>query len=129
MTRLETILALMTDFLCRPPTSCAGSRQTCKVCGRPDKFNFSVPDHEWARIVPEAYRGLVVCLACFDLFAHARGEDYALGILYFVGDQRIVEFRPVSDLGASPRRSLDDLADYIISTWPDLSSLYKEDTP
>jgi hypothetical protein len=75
-----------------------GRRQTCKVCGRPDKFNFHVSDRQWCRIVPKAYRGLVVCLACFDAFAYVKGADYALGALYFVGDQRIVEFRPVSDL-------------------------------
>ena len=28
-------------------------QQTCKVCGRPDKFNFHVPDAVWEWIVPE----------------------------------------------------------------------------
>jgi hypothetical protein len=78
-----------------PARDYARYRQTCKVCGRPDKFNFSVSDEDWARIVPPQYRGLVVCFACFDLFAHATRQQYALvGSVYFVGDQGVFEFKP-----------------------------------
>jgi hypothetical protein len=27
-------------------------RQTCKACGRPNKFDFHVPDKVWAAVVP-----------------------------------------------------------------------------
>lgn len=70
----------------------AAYRQTCKVCGRPDKFDFGVPDEEWVEIVPLPYRGLVVCLSCFDLFAVSVGKQYALTRLTFVGDQGVFEF-------------------------------------
>jgi hypothetical protein len=69
-------------------------RQVCKVCGRPDKFNFSVSDAEWEAIVPDNYRRLVVCLSCFDTFAHTKGLNYALAALCFVGDQGVFSFQP-----------------------------------
>lgn len=64
-------------------------RQTCKVCHRPDKFNFHVPDEVWARVVPSRYRKLVVCLACFDDFAAEAGIEYArfLTEVYFAGER------------------------------------------
>src|SRR5262245_23933921 len=31
-------------------------RQTCKVCRCPDKFDFSVPDEMWKRVVPLEYQ-------------------------------------------------------------------------
>jgi len=76
-----------------PYPCCALQNQTCKVCGRRDKFNFAVDDATWAAVVPEAYRNLVVCLACFDDLAQARGIPYSLrGPLYFAGDQETLEF-------------------------------------
>lgn len=66
-------------------------RQTCKVCGRPDKFDFGVSDDDWSQVVPLPYRHLVVCLACFDLFAMVAGHQYALTRLCFVGDQGVWE--------------------------------------
>ncbi len=70
-------------------------RQTCKVCGRPDKFNFNVPDEVWAAVVPLRYQNRVVCLACFDDFARERQVDYAtcLSVLWFAGDAATFEFR------------------------------------
>jgi hypothetical protein len=71
----------------------AEGRQTCKVCGRPDRFDFHVAEGVWARIVPAPYRQLVVCLSCFDLFACAVGQTYTLdGPLYFVGDAATLVF-------------------------------------
>lgn len=63
-------------------------RQTCKVCGRPDKFNFHVPDQIWNEVVPEEYRNRVVCLYCFDEFAERAGKRYAASLreLIFAGD-------------------------------------------
>lgn len=74
--------------------------QTCKVCGHRDKFNFDVPDEVWNAVVPEEYRDRVVCLTCFDNFAHRRGVSYApsLRSLYFAGHQASCEFRPVRAL-------------------------------
>lgn len=73
-------------------------QQTCKVCGRPDKFDFHVPNRIWAAVVPPKFRKLVVCLACFDDFASVKGIDYSQGIevLYFAGEQIAFEFRPVA---------------------------------
>ena len=72
-------------------------RQTCKVCGRPDKFDFTVPDRVWRDVVPLRFRKLVVCLFCFDGFARQRNIDYAdyLRTLYFAGDKASFEFRVV----------------------------------
>jgi hypothetical protein len=53
-----------------------------------------VSDAEWLGIVPEAYRRLVVCLSCFDLFAYTSGQKYTLISLCFVGDQGVFEFEP-----------------------------------
>jgi hypothetical protein len=73
-------------------------RQTCKACGRPDKFDFSVPDRLWAAVVPPALLERVVCLGCFDEFAREAGVDYSgeLTTLYFAGDQAAFVFRTES---------------------------------
>ena len=64
-------------------------RQTCKACGRPDKFDFHVPDDVWAAVVPANLANRVVCLYCFDDFAMKNGVEYAEHIhtIYFAGDQ------------------------------------------
>jgi hypothetical protein len=70
------------------PIDIGSQRQTCKACGRPDKFDFHVPDRVWAAVVPASLRNRVVCLYCFDSFAHAKGVEYGKHIhtLYFAGD-------------------------------------------
>jgi hypothetical protein len=69
-------------------------RQTCKACGRPDKFDFHVPDEVWAAVVPPELANKVVCLYCFDEFAHQRQVAYASHIhtLYFAGDRGSLVF-------------------------------------
>lgn len=72
----------------------ANGRQRCRVCDRPDKFNFHVPDDVWARAVPAAFAGSPVCLFCFDALAEARGVEYAksLSELWFAGDKAVLGF-------------------------------------
>lgn len=72
-------------------------RQTCKVCGQPDKFDFSVRDDVWARVVPAGHRSHVVCLYCFDEFAREKGVPYAdaINTLYFAGDRAVLTFQAV----------------------------------
>lgn len=74
------------------------TRQTCKACGRPDKFDFHVPDEVWAAVVPPTLLNRVVCLDCFDQFARERHIPYAhcLDTLYFAGDQAVMVFRTVT---------------------------------
>ena len=69
-------------------------RQTCKVCGCRDKFDFHVPDATWRQIVPDEYQNRVVCLSCFDDFAHDKGVTYGevLRTLYFAGRAAILVF-------------------------------------
>ena len=73
-------------------------RQTCKVCGCQDKFDFHVRDDLWKKIVPVRYRNNVVCLACFDNFALRKQIDYSdsLEVLYFAGDRAVFKFQTVS---------------------------------
>jgi hypothetical protein len=73
----------------------AAQRQTCKVCGRPDKFDFNVPADVWANIVPKKFRNHVVCLYCFDDFAHDKGADYAASLreVWFAGDRVVLRLR------------------------------------
>lgn len=68
--------------------------QTCKVCGRRDKFNFYVPDKIWEAIVPPMFRSRVVCLSCFDDFAFNNGVEYSeyLEVPCFAGDRASFEF-------------------------------------
>jgi hypothetical protein len=77
-------------------------RQTCKACGRPDYFDFTVPDFVWEQVVPVGLRRLVVCLGCFDLFARKQGVRYGeyLATLYFAGDKVSAIYRAesISDL-------------------------------
>ncbi|HWO40887.1 MAG TPA: hypothetical protein VNO43_03690 [Candidatus Eisenbacteria bacterium] len=75
-----------------------GQRQTCKVCGCEDKFDFHVPDSTWQSVVPPEFQNQVVCLKCFDNFALERQVDYAgaIDILYFAGDRAVFKFQTVS---------------------------------
>lgn len=71
------------------------TRQTCKACGRPDKFDFHVPDTVWTAVVPAELTNRVVCLGCFDGFACEKGVAYgsSLTTLFFAGDQAAIEFK------------------------------------
>jgi hypothetical protein len=73
-------------------------RQTCKVCGRPDKFDYHVSDEIWGAVVPPPFQNRVVCLFCFDGFAYERNIKYSIGIdtLYFAGDQATFIFQKLS---------------------------------
>lgn len=73
-------------------------RQTCRICGRPDKFDFTVPDAIWNEVLPPPFSQGVVCLFCFDAFAEMRGVDYANGIaeLWFAGDKASFRFVPAN---------------------------------
>lgn len=75
-------------------TPARAMQQSCKVCLRPDKFDFHVPDDIWERVVPPEYRDRVVCLYCFDEFAAARGIKYAASLrrLYFAGRGAVFVF-------------------------------------
>lgn len=79
----------------------ANGRQRCRVCGRPDKFNFNVPDDVWIAAVPAPFSDGVVCLFCFDALAEARGVNYAthLSGLCFAGDCAVFEFARVTAIG------------------------------
>jgi hypothetical protein len=70
-------------------------RQTCKACGRPDKFDFHLPHEVWAAVVPPELVSRVVCLFCFDEFARQRGVAYAahLHAVCFAGDRGSFTFR------------------------------------
>ena len=75
-----------------------GFPQRCKVCLRPSELDFRVSDETWARVVPEPYRNLVVCLGCFDAFASQRGVAYAHdvgGDLNFCGQAGILCFKVI----------------------------------
>jgi hypothetical protein len=68
-------------------TNDESQRQTCKVCGCKDKFDYHVSDQMWQQVVPTDHRNKVVCLSCFDDFAHERGIRYGDDVrtLYFAG--------------------------------------------
>lgn len=67
--------------------------QICKACGREDYFAFNVPDDVWRAIVSLDLRNRVVCLGCFDAFAHQANIAYDIDVLYFAGDQECFTFR------------------------------------
>ena len=69
--------------------------QTCKVCGRRDKFDFTVPDEVWRSVVGPEFEHRVVCLSCFDDLATERGVDYSqhLHSVYFAGEKAAIEFK------------------------------------
>lgn len=79
------------------------TRQTCKACGRPDKFDFHVPDTVWTAVVPAELTNRVVCLGCFDGFAREKGVAYgsSLTTLFFAGDQAAIEFKTVRKVAAT----------------------------
>jgi len=63
-------------------------QQTCKVCGRKDKFNFNVQNETWEEVIPPMLQNNVVCLACFDAFASLKKINYVIESLYFAGEQK-----------------------------------------
>jgi len=69
------------------------NQQTCKICGRPDKFDFNVPDDIWQMVIPKQYQNHVVCLTCFDDFACKANIPYHLQTLYFVGNKQTFIFQ------------------------------------
>lgn len=73
-------------------------RQTCKSCGRPDKFDFYVNDEIWISVVPDELKSKVVCLFCFDNFAYEKGIEYknTINTLYFAGDAANLIFEKVN---------------------------------
>lgn len=73
-------------------------QQTCKACGRPDKFNFDVPDEVWRAAVPAHLHNRVVCLGCFDEYAKKMGVAYAASLseVCFAGDGASFLFKVVS---------------------------------
>ena len=82
--------------------------QTCKACGRRDKFDFHVPDEVWEAVVPLRLRNRVVCLACFDGFACRKGINYAshLQALCFAGDRASFSFEVASAVGVEGQEVL-----------------------
>jgi hypothetical protein len=93
---MEVVMAEITG---KSPTNLEGfKRQECSVCGCEEKFNFHVLDEIWEKAVPEEYRNNVVCLSCFDNFAHERNVAYSNSVvdLLFAGDKAAMEFEPKS---------------------------------
>jgi hypothetical protein len=72
--------------------------QTCKACGKRDKFDFHVPDEVWHAALPAHLHNRVVCLACFDGFAHERGVAYATSLteLCFAGERSALLFKVIA---------------------------------
>jgi hypothetical protein len=71
-------------------------RKLCGACGRPDKFEYHVPDDIWQRVVPNALRKRNVCLVCFDDFAAIGRVNFARHLtisLRFLGDAATFEFQ------------------------------------
>ena len=91
------------------PADDPSRRQTCKVCGKADKFDFHVPNKIWNKVVPRRFRTRVVCLSCFDEFARQRNVDYAAAVdkLYFADDKATFTFQVVraAELRAIPDSS------------------------
>ena len=88
----------MRDYI--PAPDC--HQQTCKVCWRPDKFDFQVPDSIWKAIVPQKFQGHVVCFYCFDEFARLKGIEYHTHLkneLYFAGKQATFIFKVAKRFG------------------------------
>ncbi len=73
-------------------------RQTCKVCGCSDKFDYHLSDDLWRKVVPRRYQKSVVCLDCFDDLAFEKKIDYAgsIDVLHFAGDRAVFKFRKES---------------------------------
>ena len=70
-------------------------RRICGACGRPDQFQYRVPDEIWERVVPRTLKNRTVCLVCFDDFAAMRRINYATRLkmsLRFAGDAAILDF-------------------------------------
>ena len=72
-------------------------QQTCKICGQPDKLDFTVPDDIWRpSCLIDSMLGSSASTG-FDEKAREHNVDYAasLSTLYFAGRGAAFEFRVV----------------------------------
>jgi hypothetical protein len=71
-------------------------QQSCKVCGRSDKFNYNVRDELWKKVVPVKFHNKVVWNALIGW--PLKNVDYAdsINTLYFVGNQAAFTFQTVA---------------------------------
>src|SRR5437773_10426446 len=64
-------------------------KQTCKVCGCTDKFDFKVPNRLWKKVVPVEYQNKVVCLECFTSWPLKRVTPLTCALVaHFPGTRR-----------------------------------------
>lgn len=91
---IEAAKAIKAKTICIPEDD-PEMRQSCKICGRPDKFNYKVSNQIWCAVVPAKFRNLVVCLYCFDELARQKNIDYAQSLksLCFAGDKACFQFQ------------------------------------
>ena len=52
----------------------------CRMCERPNKIGFTVPDEDWKKIVPDEMKdgNGVLCYNCFETLSHQKGIPFTL---------------------------------------------------
>jgi len=82
-------------------------RQTCKMCGCKQYFEFRVPDDLWDEVVPERYRKTALCLACFDACAfEAMRQDWPTEVLWITFVGRWTVFNVTVDFESCPPQGI-----------------------
>lgn len=80
-------------------------RQTCKMCGARQHFEFRVPDWLWEAVVPESYQRAALCLANVEF-----GKLSAMEIVEWAAaheidaDEVVKEDKTLADLYALTRK-------------------------
>ena len=54
---------------------CLNQGQSCGCCIRQQRFEFGVPDEEWAKVVPDEMRDCALCIECYLRFATLAGIE------------------------------------------------------
>jgi len=68
----------------------------CYLCKRIPKFDFTIEDSFWNKIVPKKYRLGIICLPCLDKLATEKGENVAIYLerIQFTGIGKTILLKP-----------------------------------
>lgn len=92
-------------------------RQTCKMCGAKQYFEFRVPNELWEEVVPESYRKTALCLACFDACAfEAMRQDWPVYIEWITFVGRWTVFNLTVDFEECPPQGIRMLTEGLTAT-------------
>lgn len=68
----------------------------CRICHKKLKFDYTVDDDFWKRVVDQRHKNKVICLLCLDKLASVKGENVAKHLIrvQFIGVGKTINLLP-----------------------------------